>query len=86
MLRCHPNTVRRLQRAGKLPYIAMGNAPRFKLVDIERWVAKNSLRARKGVRAGKVVPYTAEMARYDAEANARAALYRYRIRRWMKSH
>jgi excisionase family DNA binding protein len=78
MLRCHPTTVVRLRQAGKLPYIALGKAPRFRLVAIQDWMAKNSLCARKGVRAKRVAPYAEEMAQYDAEAGARRALFRHR--------
>jgi hypothetical protein len=79
MLRCHPTTVARLRYAGELSYIPM-RPVKIRLVDVERWMAKNRLRAREGLRAAPA-PDPAEKARADAEANARMVILRYRLRR-----
>jgi excisionase family DNA binding protein len=82
ILRCQPNTVARLRRAGKLPYIAM-RPVKIRSEDLDRWIAKNTLRAREGVRAGRVAPekHPAQKAHEEATRLATKAIMRQRIRR-----
>ena len=38
-LRCSPSTVRRLVRRGQIPHYRLGKLVRFRLSEIERWLA-----------------------------------------------
>ena len=38
-LRCSPSTVRRLARRGQIPHYRFGKLVRFRLSEIERWLA-----------------------------------------------
>ncbi len=82
ILRCHPNTVARLRRAGKLPYIAM-RPVKIRSEDLDRWIAKNTLRAREGVRAGRVAPekHPAQKAHDEVRAIVDKISRQKRIRR-----
>ena len=66
ILRCHPNTVARLRKAGQLPHIAM-RPVKIRSEDLDRWIAQNTLRARKDVRA-RPVPSPAEQAEVKTQA------------------
>jgi excisionase family DNA binding protein len=79
ILRCHPSTVARLRYAGELSYIPM-RPVKIRSEDVERWMAKNRLRAQEGRRAAPT-PDPAEKARADAEGNARMVVLRYRLMR-----
>ncbi len=38
-LRCSPSTVRRMVRRGQIPHYRLGKLVRFRLSEIERWLA-----------------------------------------------
>ena len=40
-LRCSPSTVRRMARRGQIPHYRFGKLVRFRLSEIERWLALN---------------------------------------------
>lgn len=40
-LRCSPSTVRRMVRRGQIPHYRFGRLVRFRLSEIERWLALN---------------------------------------------
>ncbi len=44
ILRCHPNTVYRLRRSGKLPYIDM-RPVKIRSEDLEKWITTNARKA-----------------------------------------
>jgi excisionase family DNA binding protein len=86
ILRCSPKTVYRLRRSGKLPYLDGARAMRpvkIRSEDLERWIVKNALGPRKGVRPRRV-PNAEEQKRaklaYLIERVGRTA----RIRRWAR--
>lgn len=55
---CHINTIRRMVAAGQFPrpfYIGTGGTPRWRVEDVERWIAGGGVVRTKAVRGGKIV-------------------------------
>ena len=45
-LRCHPNTVYRLCKAGKIPVFKLGSDWRFRRDELDRWIEARQLRVK----------------------------------------
>jgi excisionase family DNA binding protein len=82
ILRCSPQTVRRLRIAGKLPYLP-GRPIKVRSEDLDRWIAKSVTRKVGGLNGAPPTPQPSKAAQ-KAEAETRLLLFRHRMRRLSK--